>query len=139
MNEKAGEASTTCAFMNNMTGVDVILTDLSIVLQDRLRHSIDLLIFNPPYVPTDILAHDRGISASWSGGEDGVQVTKRFIQGIPDLLSDEGMFFLVLVQENDIPRLIQDMESIGIDARVCLSRRCGREHLSVVSGRRRLT
>ena len=135
VNERAGQASNSCASLNDMS-VEIILTDLTTGIEDRLKHCIDLLIFNPPYVPTDPQS-GTGIAASWAGGEDGVQVTKRFIQRIPDLLSEEGIFYLVLVHENNIPLLIMDMESLGIDARVCISRRCGREHLSVVSGRRR--
>lgn len=47
----------------------------------RLAHAVDILVFNPPYVPTyddemDGAQHDAGIAGSWAGGIDGMQVTK---------------------------------------------------------------
>lgn len=135
VNDQAGEVAKTCARLNHLTDIQFVLTDLTAGIEDRLRNQIDLLIFNPPYVPTETLYEGSGIAASWSGGQDGVQVTKRFMDRIADLLSPKGIFYLVLVKENNIPDLIQEMHGMGIDARVCLSRRCGREHLSVVSGR----
>lgn len=32
--------------------VDVILTNLADAVRDQLYHKVDLLLFNPPYVPT---------------------------------------------------------------------------------------
>jgi len=45
---------------------------------------MDLIIFNPPYVSTTDeelkeAKDDKGVSASWAGGEDGAQVIKEFI------------------------------------------------------------
>ena len=46
----------------------------------RLAHKIDVLLFNPPYVPTSeeeaYGAQDsRGIGGAWAGGSDGMQIT----------------------------------------------------------------
>ena len=47
---------------------------------NRLNRNIDLLIFNPPYVPTDdaevLGAQDNaGIAGAWAGGAAGMRVT----------------------------------------------------------------
>ena len=47
---------------------------------NRLNRNIDLLIFNPPYVPTDdaevLDAQDNaGIAGAWAGGAAGMRVT----------------------------------------------------------------
>jgi len=47
------------------------------------RPLFDVIIFNPPYVPTDADEYarslrDRDISASWAGGNNGREVTDRF-------------------------------------------------------------
>lgn len=60
--------------------MDPVVANLVGPLKSRLRHSIDLLVFNPPYVPTfDSEAEDaqenKGIAGSWAGGTDGMQVT----------------------------------------------------------------
>ena len=142
INHHMGPATRECASLNE-TDVQLILTDLCSAIEDRLRQAIDLLIFNPPYVPTpreevvDSSGDEASIASSWAGGRDGMQVTRRFVQKIPDLLSDAGVFYLVLLQDNDVPGVLEEMSSLGLEARVALTRRCGRETLSVVSGRRR--
>lgn len=56
-------------------------------LLPRLRHSIDVLTFNPPYVPTfSEEAYDAqgtaSIQGSWAGGIDGMQVTDTLLQTV---------------------------------------------------------
>ena len=53
------------------------------------RHAaFDLVVFNPPYVPTDEdelrrALTTRDISASWAGGPSGRVVIDRFIEALP--------------------------------------------------------
>lgn len=51
----------------------------------RLRHQVDIVLFNPPYVPTEYeeaqMAQQAGsISGAWAGGYDGMQVTDTFLE-----------------------------------------------------------
>ena len=57
-------------------------------------HSVDILIFNPPYVPTtneEVVSHytdvshgsSNLISAAWAGGIDGRVVIDKFLPLIP--------------------------------------------------------
>ena len=64
-----------------------IRTSLVQSLQARLSHNVDVLIFNPPYVPTDELeaasaqeAHD--ISGAWAGGADGMYLTNALLKQV---------------------------------------------------------
>lgn len=64
--------------------VDTIRTSLTGPLSTRLRNSVDLLIFNPPYVPTESTESQQGqehgqISSSWAGGFDGMEVTNKLL------------------------------------------------------------
>ena len=82
--------------------VDIINTDLVMGMEYGLCHKVDILLFNPPYVPTPpdegkiSLTYSRsiayeinslfltavggcGISASWAGGLDGRVVIDRFL------------------------------------------------------------
>lgn len=43
----------------------------------------------------------RGIEASWAGGRRGREVTDRFLSAVPQLLSTEGVFYLITIAEND--------------------------------------
>lgn len=49
-------------------------------LRQRIKGNVDLLLFNPPYVPTTgseaaDAQDEQGIAGSWAGGEDGMNVT----------------------------------------------------------------
>lgn len=62
--------------------------DLTSPLVHRLRHSVDVLMFNPPYVPTPEEEAELGqdsmdITGSWAGGKDGMQVTEKLLQIVP--------------------------------------------------------
>ena len=62
--------------------LEPICTDLTGGL--RLSGRVDVLVFNPPYVPTPSEEVGLGgIAASWAGGIDGRQVTDRLLPLVP--------------------------------------------------------
>lgn len=96
--------------------------DLTTPLKDA---SVDVLIFNPPYVPTDELptapekesqdmtkderyAVDSNLLAlSYAGGKDGMEVTERLLAELPRVLSSRGMAYVLLCHQNK-PEEIKD-------------------------------
>lgn len=82
--------------------------------QNILPHSVDVLIFNPPYVPTDelpdILGRTEGrskfeesshlLALSYAGGKDGMETTQRLLQQLPQLLSPHGVAYVLLCAAN---------------------------------------
>ena len=48
------------------------------------------------------------IEASWAGGIDGRQVIDTFLPMIPKLLSSNGVFYMVVINENN-PKEIMDL------------------------------
>ena len=63
--------------------VETILTSFVDGFEDNINNSIDILIFNPPYVPTpseEICGN--GIEVSWAGGINGREVIDKFIPKI---------------------------------------------------------
>jgi len=84
-------------------------------LAPRLYKSVDLLIFNPPYVPTSEseltdARRDTNFSGAWAGGAKGLEVTAKLLQLVPMLLSDKGRFYLVAIAQNHPEKLIMDMK-----------------------------
>ena len=64
--------------------VDVINTDFVSGCEDFFGNAVDLLVFNPPSVPTpNDEVGGTGISAAWAGGEDGRVVIDRFLLLLP--------------------------------------------------------
>lgn len=64
-----------------------MITSLTQSIYPRLRHSIDILLFNPPYVPTDTSEADAAqlgadIAGAWAGGIDGMKVTDVLLEQV---------------------------------------------------------
>ena len=90
--------------------VDAVQMDLLSALRPG---SIDVLIFNPPYVPTsdeelEEAERTTDISAAWAGGERGRRVLDRLLPVLGRALSPTGVFYLLGVAEND-PEEIRTM------------------------------
>jgi hypothetical protein len=82
--------------------VEMVLCDLASALLPRLSGQIDLLLFNPPYVPTPDEEVERGgLAAAWAGGARGRRVIDRLLAVVPSLLSPRGEMFMVAVHENE--------------------------------------
>lgn len=102
--------------------------DLTSPLRDG---AIDLLIFNPPYVPTpempvrperftadDLAAETKTsfdddsylLALSYAGGVDGMETTHRLIDALPQTLSRRGCAYILLCAQNkpeDVKRRIE--------------------------------
>lgn len=99
--------------------LDVVNGDLATCIRP---HSVDVFIFNPPYVPAELpnfARHDdyNGLlegqkkttfeqdsyllELSYAGGEDGMVVTNRMLEQIPGILSAErGVAYVLLCAQN---------------------------------------
>lgn len=64
--------------------VECVRTCFLAALEGRLHQSIDILIFNPPYVPSELEElGSSGIEAAWAGGKDGREVIDQFLPKLP--------------------------------------------------------
>ncbi|KAJ6574725.1 S-adenosyl-L-methionine-dependent methyltransferase [Mycena capillaripes] len=137
INPHACRCSTATGHQNKVP-LELVNTSLGHPLLARLQKSVDIIIFNPPYVPTMYgeasgAQKDRDIEGSWAGGQDGMKVTDKFFPQVADLLSPHGRFYLVAVAQNNIPGIQRRMkENYALESQVVLRRRAGREHLSVI-------
>jgi release factor glutamine methyltransferase len=99
--------------------IDVVNGDLASAIRP---HSVDVFIFNPPYVPAelpDLSSHEKYntlpegkkattfeqdsylLELSYAGGEDGMVVTNRMLEQIPGILdADRGVAYVLLCAQN---------------------------------------
>ncbi|MDD1729049.1 MAG: methylase [Methanospirillum sp.] len=81
------------AGMAYSSGVPVVLTDLSA----GLVGPFDLILFNPPYLPTDPAERiDDWLELALDGGCTGRDVIARFLQEIPEVLAPKGRVLLLI-------------------------------------------
>ncbi len=82
-------------------GVPVTLVHSN--LFENVRGSYDLIVFNPPYVPTpDEEPHDLE-SIAWHGGRTGLSVILPFLSSAPRFLNPSGRILLLVSSRTESP------------------------------------
>lgn len=124
------------------TSVEVINCNLANPILDRLENLVDLIIFNPPYVPTDNKSENfnsndnlTSISKAWAGGCDGNEVTFKYLRNVVTklLTKPTGVAYLVAIKQNNIPLLLNYLEQeFDMVGSVVIERKAGIEHLFVI-------
>ena len=119
---------------NTSFQIKTIQCDLASDLLPKLTNMVDILLFNPPYVPTpDSEVGSNGIEASWAGGTNGRIVLDRALPQIAQLLKwPNGVAYVITVDEN-FPQEIADImhNKYGIIVRPFVRRRAWNEFLTV--------
>ena len=92
-------------FIENNVKCDIINTSMFDSL--NLYGKIDLLIWNPPYVPTSPEEYasaqaNRNIDASYAGGIKGNEFTDKFLELVPQLMAPGGVVYMLVIGENEM-------------------------------------
>lgn len=77
--------------LNDIRNMSVFYSNLF----ENVEGKFDLILFNPPYLPSDYLplnVYKEGgyLKRSWDGGEDGRKLTDKFIEDVKDFLKHRG-------------------------------------------------
>lgn len=149
INEFACSATKRTAKANNVN-VDVINMDL---LTSFKPNSIDLLVFNPPYVPTPTSENfnipeqkkfydedaekvfkrgEKLLIKSWAGGADGCETIDRVIFNLDRILAPGGVFYLLIIKDNNPEKIKQDLKNLGYQVEQIIDRKIRGEHLIVL-------
>jgi methylase of polypeptide subunit release factors len=87
---------------NYIQKIEFIECNLAQPLLNRLENKVDIIIFNPPYVPTDdneIYGND--IEISWAGGINGRKIIDESLQQIATMLTKPyGICYMITVDDN---------------------------------------
>jgi release factor glutamine methyltransferase len=83
----------------------------------------DLIVSNPPYVPSENAElPTRGVARAWDGGHDGRIVVDRICREAPRRLRPGGRMLMVHSQVTDHERTIEMLEREGLEASVVARR-----------------
>lgn len=112
---------------------ELISTDIASGLEKRLAGSVDVLVVNPPYVPTpeDEVGRE-GIASAWAGGENGRSVIDRMLPVADVLLSDKGWLYMVTLTANNPSQICLHMREKGYASRIVVQRSTEEESLHVI-------
>ncbi|XP_018106713.1 N-6 adenine-specific DNA methyltransferase 1 L homeolog isoform X1 [Xenopus laevis] len=80
---------------------------------------------------TDLVG-SHGIEAAWAGGKNGREVMDRFFPFVSKLLSPTGIFYLIVLKDNNPDEILENMRTEGLIGSKVLCRQAGRENLSVL-------
>jgi release factor glutamine methyltransferase len=90
INEKAVELSKKNADSNGIKNATFLISDMF----SEVKDIFDIIVFNPPYLPTAEPPQDA-IDLSYQGGEDGRILTSRFLKAFPQYLKEGGRVYLL--------------------------------------------
>ncbi len=83
-----------CAEMNarlNNVETRVIQSDLF----GEMNEEFDVVIFNPPYLPSEEWSESHGVDRQWDGGGDGSSIIERFLLDLTKFLKPSGRCYLL--------------------------------------------
>lgn len=139
INPRACDVTTQTAAKN---GANLNVVNMNLLNGFR-SNVIDVLIFNPPYVVTpdeEIDSHDStndnpfndNIIKSWAGGTDGRLIMDRVFDAMDDILTANGIAYILVIEENKPNEIIANMKTKGFSGSIVAERRIRGEHLFVI-------
>lgn len=114
-------------------------------LVDGIRpNSVDLLLFNPPYVVTsdeELFSSEmsggqvitsKNLVYTWAGGENGRRVIDVLLENLDTILSVGGVLYLLVLKENKPKEIIDIVGGKGFTGEVFMERRIPGEYLYIL-------
>jgi len=110
-------------------GIDTVRADLF----QGIRGKFDLILFNPPYLPTNAEErNDQWINYALDGGESGRETIDRFLKSLPDHLCPGGRALLLISSLTGLKE-VQEMALVaGLTVETVASVGCFFEQLYVL-------
>lgn len=126
----------------SLTKQKILLSDLFSALDKN--NKFDLIIFNPPYVPSDPLTLEKGIDPSdpinlekgidlaVNGGKDGLEIITKFLTELDSFLSKNGICYLLVSSLNKINKIKKQLSEKRMTCEIIASKKLFFEELFVL-------
>jgi release factor glutamine methyltransferase len=123
------DAAIRCATLNERSNnykdnITFIKSNLFRKFPPSLQHSFDIIIFNPPYLPSISRKENnlirRRSDSNWDGGERGFEVFIEFINQVKDFLNTKQKFYIYYISSSstDLSQLNDELETRGFQNRI---------------------
>jgi release factor glutamine methyltransferase len=122
-----------CAKAN---GVEVIRTDFFRgVKSGKTESRFDLILFNPPYLPTSKDEKVPGwLNYAFDGGISGRETLDRFLDEVKDYLKPGGKILVLISSITGLGAVMEKMKGLGFKADIIERKKVSFEELIVVRG-----
>jgi release factor glutamine methyltransferase len=113
----ATDISPHAVLCTSKAGVDVVRTDLF----TGIRGPFDLVLFNPPYLPTQPEERmDDWLERALDGGESGRAVIERFARNVGDVLAPGGGILLLISSLTGLNEVQELFVSLGYSSGIAM-------------------
>ncbi len=89
--------------------IKFIQSDLFKSFPDYLKHSFDVMIFNPPYLPSSPLidksSNKKKIDYSWDGGKRGFEIFIKFLDDVKKFLKKKSFIYYISSSRTNLEQL----------------------------------
>ena len=118
----------------NLEKMKVVYSNLFDSIDDNEK--FDLIVFNPPYVPTEDLEKEddsiNGYDLAVNGGKDGREIIDSFLEKLPNHLEKEGVCYLLVSSLNNPVEIIENFKQKKLNAEIVNSKKLFFEELFVL-------
>jgi len=109
---------------NYKNNINFIKSDLFGSFPSNLQHSFDIIVFNPPYLPSlsykekDTIP--RRSDSNWDGGGRGIEVFLEFIRQVKGFINLEQKYYIYYISSSvaDLSQLNDELETRGFLNRI---------------------
>jgi release factor glutamine methyltransferase len=130
INPQAIKLSKENAKLNN---VDVLFLESD--LFENVNGKFDVILFNPPYLPTSEEDRIDGyLNYAFDGGKHGREVLDRFIENLPNYLKNGGVVQILQSSLTGEEKTVNKLKSLGFEVEKVDSLKVPFEELMVING-----
>ena len=104
----------------------------------KVESCFDMIIFNPPYLPTSDDEKVPGwLNYAFDGGRDGRITVEHFLDEVCGYLAPDGVILLLVSSLTGIEDMSSSMDVMGFDVDIVGREKCSFEKLVVIMGKHR--
>jgi len=127
LNPSAVELARKNAKINKIANVKFLKSDLF----EKVNTLFNLIVFNPPYVPTEEKTGEP-IALAWDGGPDGRKVTDMFLKKAIKHIKPAGRIILVDSSLSKHEKTLEFLKKTGFKAKIIATKKLSFETLYII-------
>jgi release factor glutamine methyltransferase len=106
----------------------------------NLSYNFDLIIFNPPYLPTLTESYEPKdwLSKAWDGGPTGMEVIMEFLSEVTNYLTEAGKLLIVVSSLTGFRKIVTKMTELFKEVNIVATKKFQFETLYVLLGSKKL-